>query len=159
MDVFNYSSTGFDIPKIECASSLGMENGKIPDSAIVASSRHNQYWVPERGRLNEKKEGNSSASRVFRLWCRLFPCNCPLCHARQMYCVFHIIDNTLQYAGQGLRLNVTETPIAPCSVQKGTWTITSHLFLTLCQMPVYKFSFVGQCSFFQFNLNNVQSLV
>ena len=28
-----------------------------------------------------------------------------------------------------LRLSVTETPFAPCSVQKGTWAITSHLFV------------------------------
>ena len=35
-----------------------MENGKIPDTAIVASSRYNQYWGPERGRLKEKKDGN-----------------------------------------------------------------------------------------------------
>ena len=45
-------------PKKLCASALGMENGKIPDTAIVASSRYNQYWGPERGRLNEKKDGN-----------------------------------------------------------------------------------------------------
>lgn len=50
--------TGFEIPKIVCASALGMENDKIPDSAIVASSRYNQWWGPERGRLNEKPEGN-----------------------------------------------------------------------------------------------------
>lgn len=49
--------TGFEIPQIVCASPLGMENGKIPNSAIVASSRHNQDWGPERGRLNEKTEG------------------------------------------------------------------------------------------------------
>ena len=51
--------TGFDIPKIECASPLGIENGQIPDSAMVASSRHNQYWGPERGRLNKKTEGKT----------------------------------------------------------------------------------------------------
>lgn len=49
--------TGVEAPKIECFSALGMENGAIPDSAIVASSRYNQWWGPERGRLNEKKEG------------------------------------------------------------------------------------------------------
>ena len=52
-----FLATGFEIPKIVCAAALGMENGKIPNSAIVASSRYNQYWGPERGRLNEKKEG------------------------------------------------------------------------------------------------------
>ncbi|CAH3038827.1 unnamed protein product [Porites evermanni] len=49
---------GFRPPIIVCASALGMENGKIPDTAIVASSRYNQYWGPERGRLNEKKDGS-----------------------------------------------------------------------------------------------------
>ena len=49
---------GFTPPIIVCASALGTENGKIPDTAIVASSRYNQYWGPERGRLNEKKDGN-----------------------------------------------------------------------------------------------------
>lgn len=49
--------TGFEVPDIVCASALGMESGKIPDSAFVASSRYNQYWGPERGRLNEKKKG------------------------------------------------------------------------------------------------------
>ena len=50
-------STGFESPKIVCASALGMENGQIPDSAIVASTRHDQYRGAERGRLNEKTEG------------------------------------------------------------------------------------------------------
>ena len=49
--------TGFDIPKEVCSSPLGMENGKIADSAIVASSRYNQYWGPERARLHEQKDG------------------------------------------------------------------------------------------------------
>ena len=56
-DLHVFMPTGFDIPTIECASPLGMENGQIKDSAIVASSRYNQYWGPERGRLNEKPEG------------------------------------------------------------------------------------------------------
>ncbi|XP_022778337.1 uncharacterized protein LOC111319871 [Stylophora pistillata] len=51
-------SEGVEPPKIECFSARGMENGAIPDSAIVASSRYNQWWGPERGRLNEKKEGS-----------------------------------------------------------------------------------------------------
>ena len=50
---------GFEIPNIVCASALGMENGNIPDSAIVVSSRYNQYWGPERGRLNQKPEGKT----------------------------------------------------------------------------------------------------
>ena len=55
--LFFSASTGFDVPSIECASPLGMENDKIPNSAITASSRYNQYWGPERGRLNQKPEG------------------------------------------------------------------------------------------------------
>ena len=103
---FNYSSIGFDIPKIVCASPLGMENGKIPDSAIVASSRHNQYWGPERGRLNEKKEGNSSASRVFRLWHSLSLAIAHCALQDKWCCVIHTTDpnyNAMQHAGQGLR--------------------------------------------------------
>ena len=57
-DYFFSLLPGFEPPKIVCASALGIENGKIPDSAMVASSRHNQYWGPERGRLNEQNEGN-----------------------------------------------------------------------------------------------------
>ena len=49
--------SGFEIPKIVCASPLGMDNDKIPNSALVASSRYNQYYGPERGRLNEKTDG------------------------------------------------------------------------------------------------------
>ena len=104
---FNYSSIGFDIPKIVCASPLGMENGKIPDSAIVASSRHNQYWGPERGRLNEKTEGNSSASRMFRLWHSLSLAIAHCALQDKWCCVFHTTDpnyNAMQHAGQGLRL-------------------------------------------------------
>ncbi|XP_078348538.1 uncharacterized protein LOC144633566 [Oculina patagonica] len=47
-------SEGFKIPEIACASPLGMENGKIPDSAIVASSRLSEDLGPEQGRLNNK---------------------------------------------------------------------------------------------------------
>ena len=48
---------GFKPPVIVCASALGMENGHIPDTAITASSRYNQWWGPERARLNMQKEG------------------------------------------------------------------------------------------------------
>ncbi|XP_068680517.1 uncharacterized protein, partial [Montipora foliosa] len=50
--------SGFEIPKIVCASPLGMESGKIPDSALVASSRYSQYWGPERARLYLQNEGS-----------------------------------------------------------------------------------------------------
>ena len=39
-----------------------MENRKIPDSAIVASSRYSTYYGPERGRLN--KQGNVNKKNV-----------------------------------------------------------------------------------------------
>ena len=43
------------------------------------------------------------------------------------------------------------------STQKGTSAITSHLRLTLCQLPLYNLSFVGVP--FSANMNYVQSLV
>ena len=47
-----------EIPEKVCALPLGMENKKIPDSAIVASSRYRQYssdyYGPEQGRLNNQ---------------------------------------------------------------------------------------------------------
>ena len=49
--------TDVEIPHIPCAYPLGMENRKIPDSAIVASSRYSTYYGPERGRLNN--QGNA----------------------------------------------------------------------------------------------------
>ena len=51
---FNASllQTDMGFPKTVCALPLGMEKEKIPDSAIVASSRYNDYYGPERGRLN-----------------------------------------------------------------------------------------------------------
>lgn len=55
--------TGFQIPKILCASPLGMESGKIADSALVASSRYNQYWGPEQGRLYQQNEGKNGSNR------------------------------------------------------------------------------------------------
>ena len=46
-----------EIPETVCALPLGMENEKIPDSAIVASSRYSNSrdkYGPERGRLNHQ---------------------------------------------------------------------------------------------------------
>ena len=54
---FTTKFAGFEIPKITCASPLGLENNKIPDTAMVASSRYNQYRGPEQARLNLKQEG------------------------------------------------------------------------------------------------------
>ena len=45
-----------EIPETVCALPLGMEDGRIPDSAIVASSRYSGDYGPERGRLDN--EGN-----------------------------------------------------------------------------------------------------
>ena len=39
-----------------------MENGRIPDLSIVASSRYTQYNGPERGRLNLQQNGNSGST-------------------------------------------------------------------------------------------------
>ena len=56
MSLFNASlmQTDMGFPKTLCALPLGMEKGKIPDSAIVASSRFDHRYGPERGRLNNK---------------------------------------------------------------------------------------------------------
>ena len=46
-----------EIPEKVCALPLGMENKKIPDSAIVASSRYSyrsDNYGPARGRLNNQ---------------------------------------------------------------------------------------------------------
>lgn len=40
-----------------------MESGKIADSALVASSRYNQYWGPEQGRLYQQNEGKNGSKR------------------------------------------------------------------------------------------------
>ena len=50
--------TEVEIPETVCALPLGMEDGRIPDSAIVASSRrYSGDYGPERGRLNN--QGNA----------------------------------------------------------------------------------------------------
>ena len=49
---------GFTPPVIKCRDPLGIESGKIPSTAIVASSMYNQYWGPDRGRLRTVKEGS-----------------------------------------------------------------------------------------------------
>lgn len=50
---------GFEPPKIECATALGIESKlKIPNSAMKASSQYNQYWGPERGRLRNQNSGS-----------------------------------------------------------------------------------------------------
>ncbi|XP_078346610.1 uncharacterized protein LOC144631901 [Oculina patagonica] len=49
---------GFDPPKLVCRDALGMQSGEIPDSALKSSSAWDQYWGPERSRLNEQQEGS-----------------------------------------------------------------------------------------------------
>lgn len=61
-DVFLLQA-GVKIPHTPCAYPLGMENRKIPDSAIVASSRYSTYYGPERGRLN--KQGNVNKKKMY----------------------------------------------------------------------------------------------
>ena len=36
---------------------LGLQNGKIPNNAITASSYYNRYYVPWRGRFKQPKQG------------------------------------------------------------------------------------------------------
>lgn len=55
---------GFDPPKLECQSELGMKNGKIPNSAITASSSLNQYYGPERARLDTVKSGSYAGAWI-----------------------------------------------------------------------------------------------
>ena len=51
--------SGFNKPEIVCAAALGIEHAnQIPDSAIVASSRYNTYYGPERARLRLVTEGS-----------------------------------------------------------------------------------------------------
>ena len=49
---------GFEPPKLQCQSELGMKSGKIPDSAITATTIYNQYFGPERARLDTVKSGS-----------------------------------------------------------------------------------------------------
>ena len=47
------SFIGFLIPQIpSCQIQLGMQNGKLPNSAITASSQLNSYYGPENARLH-----------------------------------------------------------------------------------------------------------
>jgi len=57
MNVFTYVP-GFDPPKLKCQSELGIKSGKIPDSAITATTIYNQYTGPERARLDTVKSGS-----------------------------------------------------------------------------------------------------
>ena len=59
-----------EIPEIVCALPLGMENKTIPDSAIVASSRYDDDYGPERGRLNNQGKCFSQNAIDFatKLW-------------------------------------------------------------------------------------------
>ena len=51
--------SGFKKPEIVCAAALGIEYAnQIPDSAIVASSRYNTYYGPERARLRLVTQGS-----------------------------------------------------------------------------------------------------
>lgn len=58
------NSTGFEPPKLECQSELGMKSGKIPNSAITASTILNQYYGTERARLNTVKSGSYTGAWI-----------------------------------------------------------------------------------------------
>ena len=49
---------GFEPPKLQCQSELGMKSGKIPDSAITVTTVYSQYYGPERARLDTVKSGS-----------------------------------------------------------------------------------------------------
>lgn len=49
---------GFTPPEIKCRNPLGIESGKIPSTAIVASTMYNQYYGPDRSRLRTVREGS-----------------------------------------------------------------------------------------------------
>ena len=54
-----YQCSGFEEPKIECASPFGVEfPNRIPNSAITSSSQYNQYWSADRGRIRNQNEGS-----------------------------------------------------------------------------------------------------
>lgn len=46
-------SLGFDVPTVPtCEYDVGLENMKIPDSAMLASTEHNANWGARNARLN-----------------------------------------------------------------------------------------------------------
>lgn len=49
---------GFKPPKLDCQSELGMKSGKISHGAITATTSYNQYYGPERARLDTVKTGS-----------------------------------------------------------------------------------------------------
>ena len=54
-----FCNSGFEPPKIVCASPFGVEfSHKIPNSAMTSSSQSNQYYGAERGRIRNQKEGS-----------------------------------------------------------------------------------------------------
>ena len=55
---------GFEPPKLQCQSELGMKSGKIPDSAITATTIYNQYYGPQRARLNTVKSGSFNGAWI-----------------------------------------------------------------------------------------------
>ena len=42
----------------KCHLPLGIQSGEIRDSALTASSMLNEFWGPERARVNNRNEGN-----------------------------------------------------------------------------------------------------
>ena len=61
---FFCKTTGFEPPKLECQSALGMKSGKLPNSAITATTSLNQYYSPERARLDTVKSGSFEAAWI-----------------------------------------------------------------------------------------------
>ena len=61
---FKLLKSGFEPPKLECQSELGMKNGKIPNAAITATSVYSQYYGPERARLDTVKSGSYAGAWI-----------------------------------------------------------------------------------------------
>lgn len=64
LTIFGLKLSGFEPPKLECQAELGMSNGKIPNSAITATTSLNQYYGPERARLNTVKSGSFAGAWI-----------------------------------------------------------------------------------------------
>uniref|UniRef100_A0A3B4AIF5 Neuropilin n=1 Tax=Periophthalmus magnuspinnatus TaxID=409849 RepID=A0A3B4AIF5_9GOBI len=61
----NYSIRTRDF---SCLEPLGMESGDIGSDRIVASSKYNQNWSPERSRLNYRENGWTPSEDTVREW-------------------------------------------------------------------------------------------
>ncbi|XP_033838309.1 neuropilin-1a-like [Periophthalmus magnuspinnatus] len=59
---------GHESSDFSCLEPLGMESGDIGSDRIVASSKYNQNWSPERSRLNYRENGWTPSEDTVREW-------------------------------------------------------------------------------------------